>query len=701
MAGRRRLRAASTSTVATVDEDAIRFQKESTVLKPAHSSDENEWPCFLLEDATVYNSRGEIANLLHADTEGPFVIRGHLVIDKDDVIYRKPAIIVYSKNRSSHYHVIPVQKRHAKDKSAWIEIPTSTTYSIGVKEDDIPVIWAQGNSGWFEIAPSDRYASMANTMFEAVTLHYNIIAQYEAELDRAIDEEEKKPRSKQKKLQLKDITLDIDNTLFFYAVAVGDGVTYEEAIQRCKNHAMFLLSQFPKHTQFYNWLSGQVPDVLQAANQKLRLAAAATKAEPEARASRQRTADSDTIESKAKGKGKSVESHPAPRSLRSSQQVESPVVDLTSDDQKPSRARSSKGRQKSTPDTTATSDAPADVEMHDFAQTEMALRPRTPAPLTSQLDPGLPTLLNVLNEERAKILEDLGHGKGKKHPDDMNHGTWQTKIYMACKVQNYSAKEEIFTYFAKDLAHSLGPEWHKSALYKWAKDNAKSRPTLQHITEKDIHALTRRQKAPERAKPNPKTPTGAETSGKVPIRSGRPSGRAAGLRPSLGGKKRPRGMDSDDGMELDDGLPIRKTAKTSEFFTDSENPDLDDSASSEDENVEGSDTKILTRIAIHAQRIPSMKAEGPNKTWTCEEPDCDYLVRSADEQEGQDLIRKHFDAHEKEASEEAKELELSKINLAMTEGQRGHMPIKYAYIPLFLFKFTIPRLLDDSHIQYL
>lgn len=693
MAGRRRLRATSTSTVSTVDKDALRFRKENTILKPAHPPDEklsDNWPCFLLEDATVYDSHGEIASVLHVDFEGPYVIRGRLNIEKDQVIYRKPAIRVCFKNRGSHYHVIPVQKGHAKDKSAWIEISKSTSYSIGVNDEDVPVIWAQGNSGWFEIAPSDNYRSMTSAMFEAVILHYNIIAQYEAELARAKEEEKKKPKNKQKKVQLKDITLDIDEALFNYAVAVGDGVTHEEAIQRCKTHALFLLWQFPKHTQFYNWLSGHAPDVLHRVNNKLNIATGATKPELERRASRQRTTDSDSAEPKSKGKGKAVESQPAPRSLRSSQQVESPVVDLTSDDQKPSRIRSHKGKRKSTPDTKTNPEAPVDVEMRDFAQSEMALRPRTPAHQTPQLEPGLPTLLYVLNEERAKILEDLAHGKGKKHPDDMNHGTWQTKIYMSCKIQNYQAKEEIFTYYAKDLAHSLGPEWHKSVLYKWAKDNAKSRPTLQHITEQDILALTRRQKAPERAKPNRSAAAAAKTSGKVPVRSGRPTPKAAGLRPSLGGKKRPRGLDSDDEIDLDDGLPFKKTAKTSEFFTDSENHDLDDSEASEEETLETSDTKALTRIAIHAERIPSMKPQGPNQTWTCQEPDCEYLVRSAEEEEGQDLIRKHFEAHDKETSNEAKERELNKINLAMAEGERGHMPIKYAYIPPFFIQVYFP-----------
>lgn len=585
-----------------------------------------------------------------------------------------------------------MQRGHAKDKDAWIEIPISKTYSIGVKDDSIPVIWAMGKSGWFEIAHSDKYASMARTMFEAVTLHFDILFQYEAERDRLKEEEQSKPRQQRRKTpELKDIVLDVNNTLFSYAVAVGDGVTYEEVVQRCKTHALFLLCEFPKHTQFYKWLSGEAPKALQALNNKLKLAAAAPK-EPVGRATRQRTTDSESVEVRSKGKGKSVKRHAAPRSLRSSQQVESSVVDLTNDDPKPSKTRSNKGNRRST-----ASEAPADIEMHDFApaQSEMALRPRTPAAQTSQLDPGLPTLLDVLNEERATILGDLSHGKGKKHPDDMTPGSWQTKVYMACRVPNYKAKEEILIYYAKDLARRLGPEWHNSELYIWVKDKAAAKPpVLQYITETDVRALTKRQKAPEKARPNRSAPNVGETSGKVPIRSGRPSGKAAGLRPSLGGKKRPRGMDSDDEMEIDDGLPMKKTARTSEFLTDPENHELDDSEASDDENLEGSGPKALTRIAIHAERIPSMKAQGPNQTWTCQEPDCEYLVRSADEAEGQDLIRKHFEAHEKEASDEAKERELSKINLAVQEGQRGHMPIKYAYFPPFLIQVHFPRLLD-------
>jgi hypothetical protein len=90
MAGRRRLRAASTSTVATVDEDAVKYQKENQVLRPAPPGDRpDDWPCFLLTDATVYDKNGEMANLLHVDLEGPFMVRGLLTIEQDQVSCRK------------------------------------------------------------------------------------------------------------------------------------------------------------------------------------------------------------------------------------------------------------------------------------------------------------------------------------------------------------------------------------------------------------------------------------------------------------------------------------------------------------------------------------------------------------------------------------------------------------------------------------
>lgn len=80
MAGRRRRRrAASTSTAATVDESAIRYHKEHTVLKHlAVAPDSNDWPLVTLNDATVVDKHGRMANQLEVELVGPFTIRGRL-----------------------------------------------------------------------------------------------------------------------------------------------------------------------------------------------------------------------------------------------------------------------------------------------------------------------------------------------------------------------------------------------------------------------------------------------------------------------------------------------------------------------------------------------------------------------------------------------------------------------------------------------
>ena len=75
-----------------MDDDNIHYLKETDLLKPvpprAHSDD---WPCFLLAKATVYHPNGEIANLLHVALEGPFIVRGLLVVEKDRHRFRSSA----------------------------------------------------------------------------------------------------------------------------------------------------------------------------------------------------------------------------------------------------------------------------------------------------------------------------------------------------------------------------------------------------------------------------------------------------------------------------------------------------------------------------------------------------------------------------------------------------------------------------------
>jgi hypothetical protein len=57
---------------------------ELDVLRPvAVGSNHDNWPCFVLKDAVIFDEDGELANLLHAEIDGPLTVRGQLEVDKE------------------------------------------------------------------------------------------------------------------------------------------------------------------------------------------------------------------------------------------------------------------------------------------------------------------------------------------------------------------------------------------------------------------------------------------------------------------------------------------------------------------------------------------------------------------------------------------------------------------------------------------
>lgn len=101
--------------------------------------------------------------------------------------------------------------RPGKSKNPWIQIESSTSFSIGQKDDHglpLPVLWASGQSGWFEIDPSDKYKAIGDEMFQGINLHYSILVQYEDALERL--HKVKKNRSK----TFKHVNLAVEDLLF-------------------------------------------------------------------------------------------------------------------------------------------------------------------------------------------------------------------------------------------------------------------------------------------------------------------------------------------------------------------------------------------------------------------------------------------------------------------------------------------------------
>lgn len=96
MSGRRRR--ASTSSVETVDGDKIRWLQESNVVRSQPKDvHKDEYPCLELQNATVYDRKGEVLeNALDVAVRGPYIVRGYLIMeDASDKRHRElpPRII--------------------------------------------------------------------------------------------------------------------------------------------------------------------------------------------------------------------------------------------------------------------------------------------------------------------------------------------------------------------------------------------------------------------------------------------------------------------------------------------------------------------------------------------------------------------------------------------------------------------------------
>jgi hypothetical protein len=308
------------------------------------------------------------------------------------------------------------------------------------------------------------------------------------------------------------------------------------------------------------------------------------------------------------------------------------------------------------------------------------------------------------------VLDDI---KGEVNDmEKIKPATIQSKLFFKCKISPYNAAREIVVHYSKQLLDKLGPEWQRSPFWDWLKTVASQQhqPLAYTTVEAMPSQLVRRQR-------NTRVVTGSAAVGTLPTKidpdksngpnhsqgsdrgaldgssgrsskslqppmAGRRSGKAAGLRLISSSKKRFASDTEGDGDSQGRG---RKSAKTSHFLTDDEenaedsNDSGDVAMTSEDfEDDDGPGAPLpdgAVRIVVHAEKIPSMSPSGPNGTWTCDQEGCGYVVRSAEEPAGKALIERHFKDHE---------TQIEKINLARKES-RGHMPIKYVYLPAFCY----------------
>jgi hypothetical protein len=319
-------------------------------------------------------------------------------------------------------------------------------------------------------------------------------------------------------------------------------------------------------------------------------------------------------------------------------------------------------------------------------------------------------LLSALQEIREET--DI-----KKTPQSKLH----SMLYFKCKIRQYNMAKDVTSFYAKELLPRLGPEWEGTPWYEWLKDAA-TRPWVpgEFTTAELVPIMTIRRAKANRQQPGPSNRPAAELPPsftlKARTRSGvqkesegesddedvtalqapppmrsRRSGKEAGLRLASSGKKRPHSEMDEQVVQSRRG---RKSAKTihRETVDDDVQEDASDDEVAVDEDL-GVGSGLpppegAVRLVVHAERLPSTTPTGPDGTWTCDQEGCTYVVRSADDEDGQQLIQEHFRQHEAQAA---------KINLALKES-RGHMPIKYVYLQaaVLIMCTTLTDLLPKS-----
>lgn len=291
-----------------------------------------------------------------------------------------------------------------------------------------------------------------------------------------------------------------------------------------------------------------------------------------------------------------------------------------------------------------------------------------------------------------EVLEEILEANGG-NPQTLKDGKIHTEMYLRCTIKQYSAAREITQFYAKSLLNELPQKWNPSPFWDWLTSvvNQPFEPKL--LTKDQIPTQCRRRKKKDKSSSRPKEdrkdevirPRGAGKRWPPSTLTPRP----AALRPGASAK-RPAVYHSDDEDER-----ARKAARTSQDSEDEDEEEENDDADATSDSANASTNNVgvaalatptpappleTARLVVRAERIPSMSPSGPNGTWRCEEDSCNYIVRSAEEPEGKDLIAKHFQEHASRAE---------KLDLALTEGTRGHMPIKYAYFPPSFFVYII------------
>ncbi|PHH76954.1 hypothetical protein CDD80_1082 [Ophiocordyceps camponoti-rufipedis] len=711
MTGRKRR--ASTSSVDSVDESQIRWCKEASIVRTvAKDLAVDEWPVFELRDAVVLNRDGEtLENALHVALRGPFMIRGHLIIDE------------------------PSQKLHLVSRvrsSCPLEIRHSTRYSIGETDEGSPIIWVSGRGGWYEINPSPAYRHIFRQMCEATKLYYIMVDIY-------APENAPKKSKKSKKSALLD---ELAGVFLQYAVRVGDGCTFDEVVARCHEHAAFLINQFPQETSidwnstaFHRWIMTEHADLVEKIDyvmrnpqifhdipvDKLSPAPRERTSTPFSKSASVEQADTKQVPIRQRSRQTSSLAPPLPPPPAE------PTRSRTPAQTKPAEARTSR-EQLPAPRPIAPKLAPKPVEEAPKPVKEVT-KPMAPSTASRQTlsgsiapPPSDGPAFDSVFEALEGILEAACQAKRRRPITDT---FVLNKFYFDYTLPTYKdgdrgshkkPGQELLHYYAAPLLQRLDKaKYGGLAVYSWLEQLSCTefqplvwkpsdfpitlfpRTRKPRISAKDAvqqpaptsgphsHLLPAKtaeeqfyddEEDDDRVEADVISDATASRRGKTIKRHGRR--KKSYLRPVAANKKRPHSqIDGDSDSDRSEPAPGTRTL----HYLSDDDDDYDDddvmedapaSDDAEENNANDGNTVRHTTVepialVVRADKIPDATPRGPDATWVCDQDGCDYMVRASDDAESRERIQAHF-------SEHAQQLE--RVSLAVTES-RGHMPINH------------------------
>ncbi|KAI8171521.1 hypothetical protein KHU50_005389 [Colletotrichum sp. SAR 10_65] len=619
MVGRRRR--TSDSTTATVDPEDNVYTDELNVLKkfdPRLEADDatSTIQTFILEDATIHDKHGHPAELFTVRTKGPFTIRGRLKIDQEQSSRAKnPAM-----------------------RTALIESKNIRRYAIGAFDSENSVrygAWAGGGTGWFEIRPpSAEYKPTHDRMIEGVAIYYTIMTAIEEHAD-AVEEYETQTKpgkkgSKKKGRKSPPKALTIQSLLLKYA----DIHLEVQKARKMKPQGQPTIEEVPEEMDI--------------------VAPADTTDEPPAQKAiskrRQRDTPQDTGLNNDDVEAHNSGASGSRRSIRS-------------------RSRAKTKTQSRSPPPVAIAAAPS------------------PSPEPMDVDAALQNMSvsepsqNQEASERSNvdlILEGLEELRPELEPLSKNSfPKVSSKLYYKYSIKHYLGSAEILKYYARELVERLDQSvWGDSKFWDTLQENAHGpRITLEHVTMENIPGSLIRRKA-KTTNTKPET-NGAGSSAAFatppPKRAGRPAGKMSALR-LVGSKGSKRRFDSTEDTP-DTVSRGSKAAKTSHTYDSEENSMEAASSSGDSDNeseVDTAESPAALKVVVRAEILPTTDAKGPNGTWVCDEENCGFVVRNPDQDEGRERIQDHIqEAHYKDENRDAR------IDLAVTEGVKNHLPIEY------------------------